>query len=197
MTFWFAFRKFANRHQILERSSSTSTIYWCNLLRWLLNWCHLSTGSWMESLRALITMVWFISLDARVANTLSGLELARLADFPPDVLIEGRRVAAKLADSEKRNEEHSQTSKIAIRRKALLRVNSSTWQIQQQYPSAELFHSSFEHNWLRFLSTHNFRRRNSWNISPGFNAISRRCCEKLSKVIETVCHNYSIWATIT
>lgn len=122
MTFWFSFRKFANRHQILERSSSTSTIYWCNLLRWLLNWCHLSTGSWMESLRALITMVWFISLDARVANTLSGLELARLADFPPDVLIEGRRVAAKLADSEKRGEEHSQTSKIAIRRKALLRV---------------------------------------------------------------------------
>ena len=120
---YFACRKPANRYRISERSSSTSTIYRCSLLHRPLNWRCLSTGSWMVSLRTLITMVWFLFLDACLADTISGLELAKLADLPPDVLIEGHRVAATLTDSEKRDEERSQTNKIAIRRKALLRVN--------------------------------------------------------------------------
>jgi hypothetical protein len=51
-----------------------------------------------------------------------GLELARLADLPADVLTEAQRVATSLAETEARDKAQSQTTKIAIRRKALLRV---------------------------------------------------------------------------
>jgi DNA mismatch repair protein MSH4 len=51
-----------------------------------------------------------------------GLELARLADLPQDVLVEGKRVAKNLAALHARHEENSESSKIAMRRKALLRV---------------------------------------------------------------------------
>ncbi|KAJ3551161.1 hypothetical protein NM688_g4876 [Phlebia brevispora] len=44
-----------------------------------------------------------------------GLDLARLADFPDDVLTEARRVSQKLTELEKRKEEDSKTSKIALR----------------------------------------------------------------------------------
>jgi len=53
---------------------------------------------------------------------LTGLELARLADFPSDILEESRRVAERLAALRKRQEEESEGTQIAIRRKALLRV---------------------------------------------------------------------------
>ncbi|TFY64075.1 hypothetical protein EVJ58_g2871 [Rhodofomes roseus] len=53
-----------------------------------------------------------------------GLELARLADLPDDVLDEGRRIAEGLQDLQERQEQGSQTNKVAIRRKALLRVPS-------------------------------------------------------------------------
>ncbi|KAH9923367.1 muts domain V-domain-containing protein [Fomitopsis serialis] len=51
-----------------------------------------------------------------------GLELARLADLPEDVLDEGRRVALGLQSLQERQQQDSQTNKVAIRRKALLRV---------------------------------------------------------------------------
>ena len=58
-------------------------------------------------------------------NTLhlsAGLELARLADLPDDVLREGRHIAEGLQDLQERQEQDSRTNKVAIRRKALLRV---------------------------------------------------------------------------
>ncbi|KZT24709.1 hypothetical protein NEOLEDRAFT_1156682 [Neolentinus lepideus HHB14362 ss-1] len=57
-----------------------------------------------------------------------GLEMARLADLPQDVMAEGRRVAEHLSALEARREEQSQTSKIAVRRKALLRLRTQLTQ---------------------------------------------------------------------
>jgi hypothetical protein len=54
-----------------------------------------------------------------------GLELARLADLPEDVMIEAKRVAEYLSDRAFRQKTESQSNKIAIRRKALLRVKFS------------------------------------------------------------------------
>lgn len=51
-----------------------------------------------------------------------GLELARLADLPNDVIEEGRRIANALADLHARKEEESQTTMIAARRRAVVRV---------------------------------------------------------------------------
>lgn len=51
-----------------------------------------------------------------------GLELARLADLPPNVLVESKRVAETLAELHAKQKEDSESSKIAVRRKALLRV---------------------------------------------------------------------------
>ncbi|KAI0761165.1 muts domain V-domain-containing protein [Trametes elegans] len=52
----------------------------------------------------------------------SGLDLARLADLPASVVSEARRVAEHLAEQEERDKQHSRTSKLAVRRKALLRA---------------------------------------------------------------------------
>lgn len=52
----------------------------------------------------------------------TGLDLARLADLPEDVIAEARRVSDKLTELEARKHEDSKSNKIAIRRKALLRV---------------------------------------------------------------------------
>lgn len=54
----------------------------------------------------------------------AGLELARLADLPSDILQEGHRVAEKLAELQKKQEEESEGSQIALRRKVLLRVSA-------------------------------------------------------------------------
>ncbi|TCD71448.1 MutS protein msh4 [Steccherinum ochraceum] len=51
-----------------------------------------------------------------------GLDLARLADLPDDVLTEAKRVSERLTELEERKNEESKTTKVAIRRKALLRV---------------------------------------------------------------------------
>lgn len=51
-----------------------------------------------------------------------GLDLARLADLPDDVLVEARRVSEKLTELEERKVAESQSNKISLRRKALLRV---------------------------------------------------------------------------
>lgn len=51
-----------------------------------------------------------------------GLELARLADLPTDALAEAKRVADKLAALQAKDEEESESNKIVLRRRALLRV---------------------------------------------------------------------------
>ncbi|KAJ8463218.1 hypothetical protein ONZ51_g10391 [Trametes cubensis] len=51
-----------------------------------------------------------------------GLDLSRLADLPPPVITEARRVAELLAEKEERDQQQSRTSKLAVRRKALLRA---------------------------------------------------------------------------
>ncbi|GBE78596.1 MutS protein homolog 4 [Sparassis crispa] len=53
-----------------------------------------------------------------------GLELARLADLPTDVLGEAQRVAETLTELEARERQESETSKVAVRRKALLRLRT-------------------------------------------------------------------------
>ncbi|KAK0232710.1 muts domain V-domain-containing protein [Armillaria fumosa] len=50
-----------------------------------------------------------------------GLELARLADLPSDVLTEAKRVSSNLSALHARNEEDSESTQITMRRKALLR----------------------------------------------------------------------------
>ena len=51
-----------------------------------------------------------------------GIELARLADLPADVLSEAKRVADKLSSRQVQSEEASESHKLSVRRKALLRV---------------------------------------------------------------------------
>ncbi|OSX68008.1 hypothetical protein POSPLADRAFT_1128862 [Postia placenta MAD-698-R-SB12] len=57
-----------------------------------------------------------------------GLELARLADLPEDVIVEAQRVADKLSELEEREHRESHTNKIAVRRKALLRLRTQLTQ---------------------------------------------------------------------
>jgi DNA mismatch repair ATPase MutS len=52
----------------------------------------------------------------------SGIELARLADLPANVLAEANRVAEKLSARQTQSEESSESHKVSVRRKALLRV---------------------------------------------------------------------------
>ena len=63
-----------------------------------------------------------VSHHVPVTDNSTGLDLARLADLPDDVLTEARRVSEKLTELEERKKEESKTNKVAIRRKALLRV---------------------------------------------------------------------------
>ena len=51
-----------------------------------------------------------------------GLELARLADLPEDVLTEAHRVSGILSKLHSKREDESEGSKTATKRKALLRV---------------------------------------------------------------------------
>ncbi|KIL62206.1 hypothetical protein M378DRAFT_187403 [Amanita muscaria Koide BX008] len=57
-----------------------------------------------------------------------GLELARLADLPEDVLVEGREVAEKLAALHTRQQKESESGKISARRRVLLRVRTQLCQ---------------------------------------------------------------------
>ena len=74
-----------------------------------------------------IIMVWsaffgFFPPTLSIKTGLTGIYLARLADLPLDVLVESRRVAERLAVLQTSHEGSSESRKIAIRRKALLRV---------------------------------------------------------------------------
>ncbi|TFK28344.1 hypothetical protein FA15DRAFT_678431 [Coprinopsis marcescibilis] len=64
-----------------------------------------------------------------------GLELARLADLPPDVLEEGRRIAERLHNLQIKHQEESESSRIALRRKVLLRLRT---QLKQAYQHSAL-----------------------------------------------------------
>lgn len=64
-----------------------------------------------------------------------GLDLANLADLPEDVILEARRVANHLAQVEAQNDEESESSIIAKRRKALLRLRT---QLSQAYEYSAL-----------------------------------------------------------
>ena len=52
----------------------------------------------------------------------SGLQLARLADLPKDILIEAGEVAQRLGDESAQKDENSESIKVARRRKAVLQV---------------------------------------------------------------------------
>ena len=65
-------------------------------------------------------MMKHIKISARMLSV--GVELARLADLPPDVLVEGKRVAEKLHALQTQQEGASESAKTAVKRKALLRV---------------------------------------------------------------------------
>lgn len=75
-------------------------------------------------------IIWITMVSSRSSRTTSsyctsnssGLELARLADLPSDVIEEGRRVASALADLHARREEESQMTITATRRRAVVKV---------------------------------------------------------------------------
>ncbi|KAI0344201.1 hypothetical protein BDW22DRAFT_1412762 [Trametopsis cervina] len=69
-----------------------------------------------------------------------GLELARLADLPAEVLTEARTVSLKLTELEERKKEESKFNKVAIRRKALLRLRHQLVQVldHSNLPDEEL-----------------------------------------------------------
>ncbi|KZV60597.1 hypothetical protein PENSPDRAFT_759914 [Peniophora sp. CONT] len=58
-----------------------------------------------------------------------GLELARLADLPPDVLAEGKRVSYRLTELDEMQNQESEASKVAIRRRALLKLRDQLNQV--------------------------------------------------------------------
>jgi hypothetical protein len=53
-----------------------------------------------------------------------GINLSLLADLPPDVVEEGRRVAAHLSQLKEKDQERSRTHLISQRRKVMLKVSS-------------------------------------------------------------------------
>ncbi|KAG8975206.1 MutS protein msh4 [Tulasnella sp. 427] len=57
-----------------------------------------------------------------------GLEPARLADLPPDVLTEAKRVAERLSEMEAERREASKSTKIQTRRKAMLSLKTQLTQ---------------------------------------------------------------------
>ncbi|EGN92714.1 hypothetical protein SERLA73DRAFT_172695 [Serpula lacrymans var. lacrymans S7.3] len=69
-----------------------------------------------------------------------GLELARLADLPSNVTTEGKRVAEALVDLEARRKAESQSSKVAVRRRALLKLRTQLTQVldHSALPDGEL-----------------------------------------------------------
>jgi DNA mismatch repair protein MSH4 len=62
---------------------------------------------------------------------LLGLQLAKLADLPDDVIIEATKVAHDLAARHSKDEAASQSSKIAERRKALIKVSFFFFTVKQ------------------------------------------------------------------
>ncbi|KAH9982043.1 hypothetical protein BGW80DRAFT_729 [Lactifluus volemus] len=57
-----------------------------------------------------------------------GLQLARLADLPKDVLIGAEKVAQHLSDESAQNDENSESAKVARRRKTVLKLRTTLTQ---------------------------------------------------------------------
>ncbi|EIW86225.1 hypothetical protein CONPUDRAFT_45677 [Coniophora puteana RWD-64-598 SS2] len=64
-----------------------------------------------------------------------GLELARLADLPADVMSEAHRVSEALVEKENQSKAESRSSKVSIRRRALLKLKT---QLTQAYEHSQL-----------------------------------------------------------
>jgi hypothetical protein len=60
-------------------------------------------------------------------NLTTGLQLARLADLPKDVLTHAGKITLNLGDESARMDESSESCKVARRRKAVLKVCCDTW----------------------------------------------------------------------
>ncbi|KAE9383926.1 hypothetical protein BT96DRAFT_1008624 [Gymnopus androsaceus JB14] len=62
------------------------------------------------------------------SSSTAGLELARLANLPSDVLVEANRVSKHLTKLQTEDKQQSDSAKIAIRRKALLKLRTNLTQ---------------------------------------------------------------------
>ncbi|TFY82965.1 hypothetical protein EWM64_g1046 [Hericium alpestre] len=69
-----------------------------------------------------------------------GLELARLADLPSDALVESRKIATHLASLKAQRHEESASSRIAARRKILLRLQTQITQASEHASFSSVFH---------------------------------------------------------
>lgn len=141
-----------------------------------------------------IITVCFIFSHSCSTNFQPGLELARLADLPADVLTEAQRVAKSLAETDLHDKEQSQTSKISIRRKALLRVllplSGLIHWFQLLIALSPLLLSSFAsfgHSSHKFWITPSSRKRISSHILLGFRRTSRRFCVTHSDSLNQWC----------
>lgn len=105
----------------------------------------------------------------------TGLELARLADLPNDVLIEANRVSKYLTELQTRHQEQSDSTKIAMRRKALLRVCMFWCPYRFWSQTASLASTSFEQISRKLLNTLRYPMKSFWHILEDFKGISQEC----------------------
>lgn len=93
---------------------------------WLSFFCLITLRWRVKSYRSLWSAFSGFVLPSFIITSSTGIDLARLADLPLDVLDESRRVAGRLVVLQTTHEELRESRKIANRRKALLRVISSS-----------------------------------------------------------------------
>lgn len=99
----------------------------------------------------------------------AGIELAGLADLPQAVIVEGQRVANRLSDLQAKREEESRSGKIALRRKALLRVTSSVLKVLSLLTIT--LYSSFGRNSTKLLTIQICQRKTCLHILQSFSMI--------------------------
>ena len=68
-------------------------------------------------------IIYSLDYVTKKRNMTLGLELAKLADLPDDVLKEARRVTTRLSELEDMSKQNSEGIMVALRRKAMLRVS--------------------------------------------------------------------------
>lgn len=121
----------------------------------------------------------------------AGIELARLADLPKDVLEESNSVASCLARLEAQRHDKSDSTKITARRKALLRVNHAPILTVHLTSSIRTYALLFEpaspatraSPWL--LGTPYWRICSVYRAFPKRDCCSPRCQSLTSKLILT------------
>ena len=83
----------------------------------------LRLGFWMVlAKKRIITVYLFRVATSRTHFSTLGIELARLADLPADVLSNAKSVVDNISSFQARREESSKSYRSSMRRKALLRV---------------------------------------------------------------------------